>query len=171
MTDVAVPRAALFAGAGVLAVAAALLTPASATAADLTCIAPPGAESVDVDGSSACGARIDHFSRGLAWARDSVAFARAEAGGDALGVASAGGVAAAETSSGHVGAVSLGRDSVSIVSPDPGALAAALSLTRGQTFVGTVAEGVRCEAGAGIAVNVTSGQFCISDGINTWSSP
>ena len=53
---------------------------------------------------------------------------------------------------------------------DPGAIAVAMSMTRGQTFVGTVDEGVRCDAGMGMAVNLTTGQVCLSDGINSWST-
>lgn len=147
-----------------------VLSPASASAADLTCAAPPGSEVVEVDGATACGVRIDGLGNAFARAIDGVAFARAEASGAAVGLAQAGGVAAAETASGNVGAVSVGVDSVAIVSPDPGALALAVSLARGQTFVGTFDEGVSCDVGAGLAVNLTTGQVCISDGTTNWSS-
>lgn len=158
-------------GVGAVGLGYALLAPASANAADLTCVAAPGVEAVQVDGATACGARIDATSRAVARALDGVAFARGEVGGDAFGFAHSGGVAAAETVSGRVGALSLGPESVSIVSPDPGNYALALSLVRGQTFVGTAEEGVRCDAGAGIAVNLTTGQICVSDGVTTWRTP
>lgn len=147
-----------------------VLSPATANAADLTCSAPPGSETVNVDEAAACGVRTDGFGNAFARAIDGVAFARAEAAGAAFSMAQAGGVAAAETASGNVGAVSVGTDSVAIVSPDPGARALAVSLARGQTFVGTFDEGVRCDAGAGLAANLTTGQVCISDGITNWSS-
>lgn len=156
--------------ASALGIASTPLFAGTANAADLTCVAPPGADVVAVEGAAACGARIDALSTAFARALDGVAFARADSGGSAVGVAHSGGVAASETTAGRVGAVSIGQDSVAIVSPDPGAVALALSLTRGQTFVGTVAEGVRCDAGAGIAVNLTTGQVCISDGASVWSS-
>ncbi|SNT06259.1 DUF6764 family protein [Rhodococcoides kyotonense] len=161
---------ALIGSAAALGIAATLLSSGTATAADLSCTPAPGTDTVSVDGTSACGVRIDDTSSAYARAVDAVAFARADLAGGAFGLASSGGVAAAETVSGRVGAVSTGRDSVSIVSPDPGAIALAVSLERGQTFVGTVEEGVLCNAGAGLAVNVTTGQVCLSDGITSWSS-
>ena len=144
----------------------AAMSPGTASAAELNCAAPAGAESIAVDGSGACGVRADEASRAISRALDGVAFSRAVLGGTAVSLAQAGGVAAAETESGGVGAVSLGADSVSIISAD----AVAMSMTRGQTFVGTVDEGVRCDAGMGMAVNLTTGQVCLSDGINSWST-
>ncbi|MET0316353.1 hypothetical protein CH289_07095 [Rhodococcus sp. RS1C4] len=161
---------ALLTGCVLAGAAVALVSPSHASAAELSCTARPGVDTVVVDGTAACGSTVDEFSRALAHALDAVSFARADAGGSALSVARSGGVAAAETTAGTVGAVSIGGDSVSIVSPDPGALAFALSLTRGQTFVGTVAEGVSCQAGAGFAVNLSTGQICVSDGSTTWTS-
>ena len=148
----------------------AAMSPGTASAAELNCAAPAGAESIAGDGSGACGVRADEASRAISRALDGVAFSRAVLGGTAVSLAQAGGVAAAETESGGVGAVSLGADSVSIISADPGAIAVAMSMTRGQTFVGTVDEGVRCDAGMGMAVNLTTGQVCLSDGINSWST-
>ncbi|OZF54752.1 hypothetical protein CH293_08640 [Rhodococcus sp. 14-2470-1b] len=162
--------AALFAGCALAGASVATVSPSQASAAELSCPARPGVDTVVVDGTAACGSSVDEFSRALAHALGGVSFARAEAGGSALSVARSGGVAAAESAAGTVGAVSIGGDSVSIVSPDPGALAFALSLTRGQTFVGTAAEGVSCQAGAGFAVNLSTGQICISDGSTTWNS-
>lgn len=166
-------KAALVAGSGVLGLAAALLSPGAAHATELTCTAPAGpglVEDVRTDGDAACGARVDELSRALSRAIDGVAFSRADLGGTAVSLAHSGGVAAAETESGGVGAVSIGAESVSIISADPGALALAMSLTRGQTFVGTVEEGVRCDAGIGVAINVTTGQLCLSDGVNSWAT-
>ncbi|WP_174565400.1 DUF6764 family protein [Rhodococcoides yunnanense] len=160
-------KTALVGGALALVAVAALLAPAAASAADLSCSAAPGSEAVTVEGRSACGVRNDATSTAYARAIDSVAFARADNEGGAFGLASDGGVAAAETSSGRVGALSTGTDSVSIVSPDAGAIALAVSLERGQTFVGTAEEGVRCDAGPGLAVNVTTGQLCLSDGVRS----
>ncbi len=168
-------KTSLAVGSGVFGVAAALMSPGTAEATELNCIgpdAPPGAvvEDVRMDGDAACGARVDEMSRAFARALDGVAFARADLGGTAVSVAHSGGVAATETQSGGVGAVSIGTDSVSIVSADPGAIALAMSMTQGQTFVGTADEGVRCEAGAGVAVNVTTGQLCLSDGVTSWGT-
>lgn len=160
--------AALAGPVAVLGIAAALLAPGTASATDLVCT--PGAQSTALEGKSACGVQTDVTSNAYARALDGVTFARAELGGAALGLAGGGGVAAAETKSGTVAAVSTGVDSVSIVSPDTGALALAVSLDRGQTFVGTADEGVQCHAGAGLAVNVTTGQVCLSDGVRSWSS-
>jgi hypothetical protein len=151
-----------------LGIGTALMSSGTASAADLSCA--QGAQSMSVEGRSACGVLTDDTSTAYARAIDGVAFARAELGGGALGLAANGGVAAAETSSGRVAALSTGADSVSIVSPDQGALALAVSLDRGQTFVGTADEGVQCHAGAGLAVNVTTGQVCLSDGVRSWSS-
>lgn len=148
----------------------ALIAPGTASAADLSCSAPPGSDTVSVDGVSACGVEVDGTSTAFARAVDAVAFARADFEGGSLGLAREGGVAAAETRSGYVGAVAAGPNSVSIVSPDPGAFALAVSLERGQTFVGTSQEGVRCDAGPGVAVNVTTGQVCLSDGVRSTSS-
>lgn len=142
----------------------------SADASDLVCTAPPGADAFETEDGNACGVRVDELSTAVARAIDGVAFARAESGGAAYGLAHTGGVAAAETTSGHVGSAAVGRDSVAIVSADPGDVAFALSLAGGQTFVGTSPEGVRCDAGSGIAVNVTTGQICVSDGSNFWST-
>ncbi|MDJ0394610.1 hypothetical protein QMK17_14900 [Rhodococcus sp. G-MC3] len=158
------------ASAVVLGVLGVIGAPSPAQAADLTCDGTPSTDSVFVDGLQACGARADSTSRAFARALDSVAFARADRGGGAIGLAQDGGVAAAETESGQVAATAFGPDAVSIVSADPGAFALALSLAKGQTFVGTAHEGVRCEAGPGFAVNLSLGQVCLSDGVNTWSS-
>lgn len=138
-----------------------------AGAADLTCLAPSG---VAVDGPDACGVNADPMSRAYARSIDAVAFARADRGGGAMGLAHDGAVAAAETIAGQVGAAAVGPDAVSIVSADPGAFAIAVSLAGGQTFVGTTAEGVRCDAGPGFALNFSNGQFCLSDGITTWTT-
>ncbi|MGB3371615.1 MAG: DUF6764 family protein [Rhodococcus sp. (in: high G+C Gram-positive bacteria)] len=163
--------AVLAAGVGGAVMAFAVASPSAAGAADLTCTGPAGSTAEVAEDGTACGVRTDNMSTALARAYDAVAFARAEVRGSAFGLAHSGGVAAAETSAGHVGAVSVGPDSVSIVSTDPGAIAFALSLTRGQTFVGTTAEGVRCDAGAGVAVNFSTGQMCISDGSSVPSQP
>lgn len=163
--------AVLAAGVSGAAMALTLASPGAAGAADLSCAGPAGTTAAVDDDGTACGVRTDGVSTALARAYNAVAFARAEVGGAAFGLGHSGGVAAAETSAGHVGAVSVGQDSVAIVSTDPGAIAFALSLSRGQTFVGTTAEGVRCDAGAGIAVNFSTGQMCISDGSSVPSQP
>lgn len=149
----------------------AVVSPGSANASDLTCAAPPGLETLVVQDGNACGARIDEFSTALARALEGVAFARAYGGGAAYALAHGGGVAAGETVSGQVGSAAVGRDAVAIVSPDPGVVAFALSLEGGQAFVGTADEGVRCSAGAGIAVNLTTGRICVSDGSNFVRNP
>lgn len=155
--------------ASVLGVAGAVFSPGSAQASDLTCSFAPGADVMIADEAVACGSATDATSMAYARAIDAVAFARAEAGGGAVGLASDGAVAAGESVSGQVLAGAFGFNAVSIVSPDPGAIALAVSLTRGQTFVGTLDEGVRCDAGPGMAVNVTTGQVCMSDGVDAWS--
>ncbi len=164
-----VEGSAFLAFAGVLGVAGAVCSPGSAQAADLTCAFAPGTDAMIADEAVACGSATDATSSAYARAIDAVAFARAEAGGGAVGLALDGAVAAGESVSGLVLAGAFGFNAVSIVSPDPGAIALAVSLAQGQTFVGTLEEGVRCDAGPGIAVNVTTGQVCLSDGVDTWS--
>nr|WP_296781006.1 DUF6764 family protein [Rhodococcus sp. (in: high G+C Gram-positive bacteria)] len=156
------------------AVAGLVLAPVSlgvSQAADLSCDGTPGGAAVSVDGLQACGVRADSTSRAFARAVDAVAFARADNGGGAIGLAQDGAVAAAETQAGRAAAAAIGPDAVSIVSPDPGAIALAVSLATGQSFVGTAEEGVRCDAGPGFALNFTTGRFCLSDGVNTWTYP
>lgn len=161
---------ALLLGGSAVALSAAMVTAGSANAADLTCVVPPQPDVAAMDGATACGAQVDEYSRAFARALDGVAFSRADLGGTAVSLAHSGGVAATETAGGTVGALSLGADSVSIISADPGAVALAMSMTQGRTFVGTAAEGVRCEAGAGVAVNLTTGQVCLSDGVTHWNT-
>lgn len=163
-------KVALVAGPVLMGVSVSLLTAGTAHGAELSCGGQPPMEDVLVDGTSACGVRTDATSNAFAHALDAVAFARAEVGGSAVGLAQGGAVAAAETASGQVGALAFGRNAVSIVSPDPGAVAVAISLAPGQTSVGTASEGVRCDAGAGLALNLTTGQSCLSDGATTWRS-
>lgn len=145
--------------------------PGAATAQPVTCIQPPGGETVILDGRTACGVRADVSSNAAALGNVGVGFAQAAASGAALGVGHAGGTGAAEASRGVVAAFAVGPRSVAIGDGDQPGLSIALSGPNGQSFVGSAGESVVCAGDLAAAANFVTGQACLRNGVHTWHAP
>lgn len=148
-----------------------LFAPGTATARPLTCVQPPGGETVLIAGVVGCGARADLSSNAAALGNAGVGFAQAAASGAALGVGHAGGTGAAEANRGLVAAFALGPQSVAIGAVDQPGLSVAVSGPRGQSFVGAADKGVVCGGGLSAVANFATGQACLSNGVRTWHTP
>lgn len=148
-----------------------LIAPSTASAQPVTCVQPPGGETVVLDGKTACGARSDRSSAAAALGNAGVGFAQAAASGAALGIGHAGGTGAAEATRGLVAAFALGPQSVAIGVVDQPGLSFALSGPNGRSLVGGDSGRILCEGGLSAAANIAAGQACFSNGDVSWYTP
>lgn len=167
--DVTARTAAVLGAIGITAMLCSALAP-TAAAAQLTCDAVPGTAVTVGDGVGMCSATAEPGSRSFASTTDGVAYAGARSGALTAGLGLDGGVGAAESVGGFGAALAFGAGAVSIVSPDPGAVVIAISGTAAQASVGTAAEGVVCR-GLALAINFSTGQLCLSDGVSRIDLP